>query len=115
MFFSLFGYINITSMICPPICWLFTSSGLFLSTCCCPRLVSLRAFILMGPPLDSTLCCCHRFLSFFAGLVLLLFLPFPVVSKLPAFLEYPPPVQQCPGHRPASPPMLSGASVLPVR
>ena len=34
---------------------------------------------------------------------------------LPVLLEYPPPVQQCPGHRPEIPLMLSGASVLPVR
>jgi hypothetical protein len=102
-------------MICPLICLVHSSSGTLSAIYCCSLLVSLEASIVMGLPSDSIPCCCQRFLSFFAGLVLLLFLPFPVVSKLPVFPEYPPPVQQCLGHRPATPPMLSVASVLPVR
>ena len=115
MFFGLFGYINTTSMICPPICLLLISSGILLSTCYCSLLVSPEASIVMGLSPDFMPCRCQRFLSFFIGLVLLLSSPFPVVLRLLVFPEYPPPVQQCLGHLPATPPMLSVASVLPVR
>jgi hypothetical protein len=115
VFCGLFGYINITSMICLLVCLVYFSSGILSSTCYCSLLVSPEASTVMGLSLDFIPCCCQCFLSFFVGLVLLLFSPSPVVSKLPVFPKYPPPVRQCPSLRPAIPPMLSVASVLPVR
>ncbi len=102
-------------MICHPFFLVHFSSGILSSTCCCSLLVSPEASTVMGLSPDFIPCRCQRFLSFFIGLVLLLFSPFPVVLRLLVFPEYPPPVQQRPSLRPAIPPMCAVVSVLPVR
>jgi hypothetical protein len=69
VFSGLFGYISITSMICPPSCRLFVFGGILLSICYCSSLVYLEASIVFGMTLDFSFYRLQCSPSFFVGSV----------------------------------------------